>query len=155
MLNLENLPHYSYKMLSRFFILATLAGMGIFLDFVPKINLDTYDLSFQSVAYADDFSDNKIEKYARAALKLEQKRLQVYRQIISNTGTPPSFACYQQASFNNLSQQARSIADRFCNESEQIVRNSGLSVQEFNEITRRKRSDPNLERRIQELIDRM
>ncbi len=153
MFKIETAPYYSYKMLSRFLIVTTLAAIGVILGTAPKIDLDRYSLSFQSAAYAEDFGNDKLERYARAARQIEQKRLRVYNRISSSTGSAPSFTCYQQASFNSLSQQTISVAKQFCDESRQIVRKNGLTLEEFNRITIRRKTDSNLNRRIEKLIN--
>ena len=155
MLKIPSLPNYSDKMLSRLLIATSIAIIGIFLGIVPSPNLNTYKLSLSSAAYADDINEETIEKYARAALQLERKRVQVFNQIRRITGTPPNFTCHQPNSLSNLSQKARNIAEKFCQDSIRIVQQNGLSSKKYNQITIQRRKNPSLDRRIQNAIEQI
>ena len=142
-------------MLSRLLIATSIAIIGIFLGIVPSPNLNTYQLSLSSAAYADDINEETIEKYARASIELERKRVQVFNQITSMTGTPPNFTCHQPNSLNNLERQARNMAEKFCQDSIIIVQRNGLSSKKYNQITRQRKIDPSLDQRIQNVIEQM
>jgi len=151
MLKIPSLPDRSYIMLPRFLIASSLATMGFFFGIIPSIDFNTYQFSFASSAFADDFNEETIEKYARAALELERKRVEFYKKIAQMTDNP-RFACHEPNSLNDLSPQAKDLAEQFCRESQDIVRQNGLNSKIYNEITIRRKKNPNLNRRIQEAI---
>jgi hypothetical protein len=97
-----------------------------------------------------------VTNYARALLKIESYRQQAYQNIQQILGkTPPEIACHRRETFNNLPTEAQKIAVSYCRNSISIVENSGLSRSQFNDITRRLRSDQSLKERVQNAIIRI
>lgn len=131
--------------------IAGLAIAGVGLGVVPDLTHPTPRL-FDTVAQAQNVTNNEIESYARAVLDMEPIRQSAYNDIkrIVTPNAPPNIACNAGATFSGLPGNARQIAVNYCNESRQIVRDSGLSIERFNQITSQiQGGDVNLERRIQ------
>lgn len=97
-----------------------------------------------SAAYAQD--DPAVASYANAAYQIERLRQRRFSEAKREFpgGNVPANVC-QQAS---IPATVRSICDEFMNESAEIIKSNGLSVSQFNEITRRKGSDPALQQQI-------
>ncbi|MBZ8179968.1 MAG: DUF4168 domain-containing protein [Oscillatoria sp. PMC 1051.18] len=147
---------YLNKKISRPLIVASLATMGVMLGIVPSISEQSFSLSFQTSAYAQEFTDQDILNYARAILDMESLRQQAYDDIKQIIGTqPPTIACNDRRSLRNLPRDAEAIAVNYCNGSRRIVQSSGLSVSQFNEMTARVQSDSRLKERVQQAMIRL
>jgi Domain of unknown function (DUF4168) len=144
------------KILTRLLITGILSTLGILCGFVPEFSWHSTELIFNSSAYTQDFTDDQIDKYARAVLQMESYRQQAYREITQILGkTPPEIACNRRDSFRGLPSTAQRIAVDYCQTSKKIVEGSGLTTSQFNAITLRIRSDEPFERRIQSAILRI
>ena len=83
---------------------------------------------------------------------MEPSRQSAYDEIkkIAAPDPPPNIACNSGNTFSGLPGNARQIAVNYCNQSRQIVQDSGLSIERFNQITSQiQGGDVDLERRIQ------
>lgn len=110
-------------------------------------------LTYAPSISAQAVSDQQINNYAKAAIEIESERKQAYQEIQTILGkNPPEIVCNQPRSYNNLPEAAEKVAVSYCENSQDIVENNGLTVQEFNQITQRIREDQALERRVQEVI---
>lgn len=122
-------------------------GWGVVPDFtrpIPRL--------FDTVARAQNVSDDEVQNYARAILDMEPIRQSAYNDIkkIVTPEAPPNIVCSTNSTFGGLPGNARQIAVSYCNQSRQIVQNSGLSIERFNQITSQiQGGDVDLERRIQ------
>jgi hypothetical protein len=144
------------RILTRLLMTGVLSTLGILWGFVPEFSWDYTQLTFNSSAYTQDFTDTQIDRYARAVLQMESYRQQAYRDITQIMGrTPPEIACNQRDSLRSLPPAAQRIAVDYCNISKKIVESSGLTTAQFNAITLRVHSDENLRRRIQNEIRRI
>lgn len=91
-------------------------------------------------------SPQEVVQYARAAYEIEQMRRRKYAEVKKMLGgAMPGDVC-QRA---NVPGGVRSICDSFVKESNDIVRRHGLTPAQFNDITLKKRRDPNLQQQIQ------
>ncbi|MGK7872532.1 MAG: DUF4168 domain-containing protein [Xenococcaceae cyanobacterium] len=123
--------------------------MGILWGVVPEFSRQSPRLTFSSSAYAQNFSDEQVRKYARAVLDIEILRTQALYEIQRILGQPPrnDIFCDKPDTFPSLS-DARIITIEFCKNSKKIVECNGLSASEFNAITIATQSDENLKIRI-------
>lgn len=138
------------RVLTRFLIASFLAMMSVLCGVTPEFSWQSPGIIFSFSAYTQDFSDEQINKYARVVLEIESRRLQAYQKITQIIGqSPPEIVCNQPDTFRNLPREAQKIAVDYCITSKKMVEDSGLTVAEFNAITLRVRSDPGLEKRIQ------
>jgi hypothetical protein len=97
-----------------------------------------------ATAYAQ--SGDPVSQYARAAYEIErmrQKRYSEAKQVLG--GDVPADVCRQQ----NIPPAVRGICDEFLKESASIIKQNGLTIAQFNDITRRKEGDPKLQQQIQ------
>jgi hypothetical protein len=146
--------------LNRFFarslITCVLAAMSILCGVIPEFSWPTARLVFSSSARTQEFSDEQITKYARAVLEIETRRQQAYQKIQAIMGqSPPEIVCNQPETFRNLPREAQKVAVDYCTSSKKVVEKSGLTVAEFNNITTKVQTDPELKRRIQNAIIRI
>ncbi|MBR8828974.1 MAG: DUF4168 domain-containing protein [Gomphosphaeria aponina SAG 52.96 = DSM 107014] len=108
---------------------------------------------FSSPAVAQSFSEELVRNYAQAILKIEPYREKAYNDIQQMIGTaPPEIICSEENSWSNLPPDAQELAQNYCKTSKEIVESSGLSVSQFNEVTRSAANDNNLKTQIQEAI---
>ncbi len=152
MLTLKAIPSKLNTILFRSIFVSIVMAMAVLLEIVPPTTDKSLRVSFGSPVYAQPFTDDEIRRYAEAGARIEVRRRQTYIQIQNITGRSPNFSCAQPNSYRNLSnQQARNIAQEFCNESRTIITNSGLTINRFNQIYRQ-RKNPGLNQRIRQYI---
>jgi hypothetical protein len=133
-----------------------LAVISILTQAVPEISLTSRKVSFNSAVKAQEISDQQVRNYARAVLDIESHRKQAFEEIQDIMGgSTPEIVCNQPSSYSNLPQQAQEIALEYCQISQDIVESTGMSVREFNQITQRIKSEPQLEQRIQQVMMEM
>ncbi|MBE9004277.1 DUF4168 domain-containing protein [Fortiea sp. LEGE XX443] len=102
-------------------------------------------------------NNNEIVSYAQAVLAMEPSRQQAFGEIKKLIGGReiPQIVCNDPKSINNLPQKARNIAVNYCNRSQQIVEENGLSIERFNKITVEIQNDNNLKRQIYNTLIRL
>jgi hypothetical protein len=141
------------KTFTRFFIINSLAIIGILCGIVPEYAWNSSGLVFSFFAYTQDFSQVQINQYAKVVLEIETERKTAYQQIQKILGkTPPQISCNQKDSLKKLPNDAQKIAVNFCNKSKKIAQDSGLKSSEFNAITDGLKKDSDLKNRIQKAI---
>jgi hypothetical protein len=141
------------KTFTRFFIINSLAIIGILCGIVPEYAWNSSGLVFSFFAYTQDFSQAQINQYAKVVLEIETERKTAYQQIQKILGkNPPQISCNQKNSLKKLPNDAQKIAVNFCNKSKRIAQDSGLKSSEFNAITDGLKKDSNLKNRIQKAI---
>ncbi|WP_204104283.1 MULTISPECIES: DUF4168 domain-containing protein [Spirulina sp. CCY15215] len=151
MLTIAKLSQNIGQPVLRSLAIAGLAIAAIGVGVVPDITRPAPHL-FDTVAQAQNVTNGEIQSYARAVLDMEPIRQSAYNDIkkIVTPNAPPNIACNAGASFSGLPGNARQIAVTYCNESRRIVRDNGLSIERFNQITSQiQGGDVDLERRIQ------
>jgi hypothetical protein len=108
-------------------------------------------LDFTHAVHAQQaVTEAEITNYARAVLAMEPLRQVAYNEIkkIVN-GNIPDIQCHRSETINQLpSQEARKIANTYCNQALALV-NNYLTPSRFNQITRLAEQDSNLRQRIQ------
>jgi len=141
------------KTFTRFFIINSLAIIGILCGIVPEYAWNSSGLVFSFFAYTQDFSQAQINQYAKVVLEIETERKTAYQQIQKILGkTPPQISCNQKDSLKQLPNDAQKVAVNFCNKSKKIAQDSGLKSSEFNAITDGLKKDSDLKNRIQKAI---
>ncbi len=152
MLTLKAIPSKLNTILFRSLFVSIVMTMAVLLEIVPPTTDKSLRVSFGSPVYAQPFTDDEIRRYAEAGRKIEVRRRQTYRQIQKITGNSPTIFCYRPNSYRNLPERAINIAQEFCNESETIVKDSGLTIKRFNQINSQRRENQNLNQRILQYI---
>ncbi|MEB3883583.1 DUF4168 domain-containing protein [Lyngbya sp. CCY1209] len=129
-------------------VLSAIAVLG---GWVPDLRAPAPTESFGTVARAqnNNFTDEEITNYARAAIALESRRHQAFEEIKRIVGQVPRIVCDEPTSINALPGNAPQIAVSYCDRAKQIIEGKGLSVARFNEITRQQQSDSQFRERIQ------
>jgi uncharacterized membrane protein len=115
--------------------------------------LATLATLFPRVVTGQTISDEQVTIYAQAVMDIESHRQQAYSEIQKIMGDdPPEIFCDQPDSYNSLPEDAQKVAIAYCQNSESIVKNTGMTVPEFNQITQRVREDQELEKRVQDAM---
>jgi len=141
------------KIFSQSLIISLLTGMTLLGSIVPQVSGKAFSVKFNSAVNAQEISDADLNKYAEAILAMETSRQQSYTEIKKIIGeAPPEILCDQPSSYESLSPDAKKIAVDFCENSEKIVKKSGLSTSKFNQITRMVQTDQGLQQRLQNLM---
>lgn len=141
--------------LSQSLIVAVLSTGSLLSGLIPELSRHSLNFAFNSSALAQ--SDDEINRYVQAAREIESSRQRAYNEIKGIIGGEvPSFVCNERpSSLNTLpAGRARDIADRYCNDSENIVKKYNFTNESFNAITRSRQSDPAIERRVQDALNR-
>ncbi len=131
-------------------ILTSLSAIAF--GIIPEINWQTKTIRIESQVLAQ--SDGDLQKYAQAAQEIETLRRSTFSQIEAKVGKQKAnqLACNQASSLNQLPDDARSLAQNYCNQSEAIVKKHGLTINQFNQITQQRQQNPELNRKIQNMI---
>lgn len=136
-------------------ILLGLSTGAIVLGVVPEINTQT--ITFNNHVSAQNVSDADLKKYAQVAIEIETLRVTTLTNIESIVGKskPSQLNCYQENTFNQLPNNARTIAESYCEQSEAIVKKHGLTNTQFNQIHQQVRNNPALKQKVQAMIGQM
>jgi hypothetical protein len=154
------------KGVSRCLAIAALAATGIALGWAPDLSAGiltpqwgraAHALWFDTAAKQANISEADIRNYARAVLSIEARRqaaFQAMQQVLPNRQVP-NIRCDERSSLNGLPREARQIAVDYCTESQQVVEDLGLTIDQFNRITAAQQNDGNLADRIRRELIRL
>lgn len=117
----------------------------------------TLTFTAKADAQTPTVNNSEIVSYAQAVLAMEPSRQQAFGEIkkLIGGGEIPQIVCNDPKSINNLPQKARDIAVNYCNRSQKIVEENGLSIERFNKITVEIQNDSNLKRQIYNTLIRL
>lgn len=138
-------------MLYKSFFVGTLATVGLAASSIissAKVDAQT----------PSSVKDSEIVSYSRALLTIETKRVQAFEEIkkISGGQKVPAIACNKPKTINALpTPKVRDIARNYCKRSQAIVKDSGLSVKRFNDITLILRDNDSLKNQIRSTLMRL
>jgi Domain of unknown function (DUF4168) len=151
-----SIASYPNRIISRLLVASVLSSLGFFFGVTPDISGHFGSMVFESAAYAQEFSDSDITKFARAALPIEIKRRDTEQKIKGmNGGSVPEIGCDQTENLGNLSGDVRSAVVDFCQFSADKIRENGLEVGQFNAIKIRYNSDPAIKKRVNQELRRL
>ncbi len=123
------------KILTRISHCSVLAAIAITCGMIPEVSPRFTSFSLANQAYAQTYTPEETLNYARAGYKVELLRQEIYQEIKSIINQPPpNIVCNQQQTLRSLPDNVRQIAERYCNESRQIVRNHNLTIDRFNQL---------------------
>jgi hypothetical protein len=126
------------------FLVGALSTIGFIASYASPLMPRSMPL-LGEVAYAQA-SSSQVGQYARAAFYIEQQRQQDYAEAKKIMGgNVPEDVCRQQ----NIPSAVHDICGRFLKRSAEIIKENGLTITQFNEMTRRKDGDPGLQQQIQ------
>ncbi|MBX2862325.1 MAG: DUF4168 domain-containing protein [Leptolyngbyaceae cyanobacterium MAG.088] len=121
--------------------------------------------TFWQRGYAQIFTEEEVSNYAAAVLAIEQIRPQAYAEIsdlmtIANADvTRYDLRCVSTNDLTELPRTVRSQVRRllvnYCNDAKQLVKDAGLTDDQFNAMTREHREDEALTEQIQLEIARL
>ncbi|MBD2597257.1 hypothetical protein BCD64_19890 [Nostoc sp. MBR 210] len=139
--------------------LENLLPKNFFFGVMASVSLLASTLTFTAKADAQTptVNNNEIVSYAQAVLAMEPSRQQAFSEIkkLIGGGEIPQIVCNDPKSINNLPRKARDIAVNYCNRSQKIVEENGLSIERFNKITMEIQNDNNLKRQIYNTLIRL
>ncbi|WP_390824723.1 DUF4168 domain-containing protein [Anabaena subtropica] len=134
-------------------ILAQTLFFGIF----TSASLFVSNVSLKSHAQNQSFNNTQITSYAQAVLAMEPARQQAFGEIKRMVGDRdvPKIVCNEPNSMNGLPGKARDIAVNYCNHSQKIVGDYGLTIDQFNRMTVEIQSNNNLKRQVYNTLIRL
>ena len=140
----------SYQILIIFSLAITALTTGI----TPEINFTAKTISISNQVNAQTPTDATLKKYADAAMEIESLRKTTFDNIenILGKSKPNTLNCYQEESFNQLPENARSLAVNYCQQSEGIVKKHGLTINQFNQIHQQVRQNNEVNQRLQVIM---
>lgn len=121
------------------------------LDIVSNKILDHPGFQIRLIAQAQNYDENTLRNYAQALLEIEPLRQRALQDIqtVLNSQEVPSIACNRAQSYQDLPAEVQSLIVDYCNRSQNIVQQQGLTVSEFNNITTDVQSNPQLKQEVQ------
>ncbi len=143
MLNVELAVPKLNKLYVRILSSSVLALMSLTSGLIPEISVRSHDahensgltISLSREAYGQQFTPEETENYAKAGYAVELLRREVYQEIKNLINEPPpNIVCDQQLTIDNLKPEVKEIANRYCNQSRQIVQQHNLTINRFNEL---------------------
>lgn len=143
-------------MLSRSLVVVGFSALGLLCGFAPDISGRFGSVVFSSAAYAQDFSDSDIAKFARAAFSIEIERRNTQQKIRAMTGgNAPAISCDRSEALANISGEVRSEFVDFCKFSEAKIKENGLDVGQFNAIKIQYNNSPAIKKRVNQELRRL
>lgn len=106
--------------------------------------------AFALSSQVDAQTPTEIRNYAKSVLAMEPERRQAFEEIKKLIGGReiPQIVCSNSNSLSGLPNKARDIAVNYCNRSQKIVEQNGLSIDNFNKITRDLQSNEKLKTEV-------
>ncbi|AFY34559.1 DUF4168 domain-containing protein [Calothrix sp. PCC 7507] len=130
------------KRISDFFLRLSLQrklSQSFFYGAIASVSVVTSVLviSTKTNAQTPAVNNTEVNSYAQAVLAMEPARQKAFEEIKKLIGGReiPKIVCNDSNSINGLSSQAKDIAVNYCNRSQKIVEDNGLSIDRFNKIT--------------------
>ncbi len=137
------------QLVPRSALIATLSVIGLVSGWVPSLSRDLSTFVFDTATYAQ--STAQVTNYAKAVLNIEPVRKAHFEQVKRQMGgTVPGNICRQSSSPSSV----KAICNEFYRRSAEIIKNSGLSIGEFNQITRQVQTDQEVKARVQQELVR-
>jgi len=120
-------------------------------DILSNKIFDHSGFQIRLIAQAQNYDENTLRNYAQALLEIEPLRQRALQDIqtVLNSQEVPSIACNRAQSYQDLPAEAQSFIVDYCNRSQNIVQQQGLTVSEFNNITTDVQSNPQLKQEVQ------
>ncbi|TVP63798.1 MAG: DUF4168 domain-containing protein [Nodularia sp. (in: Bacteria)] len=133
---------------------------SLFFGMLTTASLVTSSMTFSSHVNAQTpavKNTDDITSYAQAVLAMETPRQQAFDEIKKLIGDReiPKIICNDPKSMNSLPRQAQDIAVTYCNNSQKIVEDNGLSIDRFNKITLELQNNNNLKRQVYNTLIRL
>jgi len=153
---MKRITHYSKRInINRIVYKSLMVGVLATVSIVVSSIVSSPKADAQTPSSVDN---DEITKYSRALLIIEQNRLQAFDEIkrISGGREVPTIVCNQPRTIESLSAgRARDIVRNYCQRSQTIVEENGLSIERFNNITLKLQNDESLKRQIYNTLIRL
>jgi hypothetical protein len=119
--------------------------------------VSNWGFSAKVMAQNPKFNSTEITSYAQALLAMEPIRQEAFASIKKAMNDPevPKIVCSEPNSINSLPNEARKIAINYCNRSQKIVEESGLTIEKFNRITVEVQNNSELKRQVYNTLLRL
>ena len=124
---------------------SVLASISLAIGLIPEIELvrspdlnaiPSLAVSLSNKAYAQEFTPEETRNYAKAGYEIELLRRKLYQETKNLINEPPpNIVCDDRATINSLQPEVRQIADRFCTQTPEIVKQNNLTIERYNELT--------------------
>ena len=126
---------------------------SIFLGAFSTIGLVSSTFILLSIANAQTpavVDNTELISYSRSLLRMEPARQQAFEEIkkIIGNGEVPKIVCNDSNSLNGLPDKAKDVAIKYCNRSQKIVEENGLTIDRFNKITVEVQNNSDLKKQI-------
>ncbi|WP_413173924.1 DUF4168 domain-containing protein [Anabaena azotica] len=127
-----------------------LSGSLAFATLTTASLIFTTSLSFKADAQAVTVNNTEVTNYAQSVLAMEPKRQQAFEEIKKQIGGKeiPKIVCNDPNSMSSLPNKAKDIAIEYCNHSQKIVEDHGLSIERFNQITLEIQNNNDLKKQV-------
>lgn len=144
------------RMLLRSLLVGAFSTVGLVAGLAPNLSLGSI-LIIGAAAYAQEFSNTDVVNYAKAVLEAEPLRQTALNDIKQTlpSGAVPQISCDEKETWSQLPENARNIASSYCNQYEGIVKKYFSSFNQFNQITKNVRNNPDFKKRIQDEMLRL
>ena len=140
-LALPKLNKLSIRILSS----SVLASIGLASGLIPEVEssmrspnlnvISSITVSLSNNAYAQEFTPEETKNYAKAGYEIELLRRELYQETKNLINEPPpNIVCDVRSTINSLQPEVREIADRFCSQTLEIVKQNNLTVERYNEL---------------------
>lgn len=152
MINLKLMTLKLNKTLTTSFLISFLTGTAILSGVVPTLSLETGRLNFTQKVLAQD--NQKIQSFAQAIAEIENLRKPAFKRIEAIVGDQKTaqLSCDQKNTINQLQENAKKIAEDYCNDSKKIVKKYGLTISEFNQFRTKIQQDASFKQQVQNLM---
>lgn len=137
------------RFISHASLVGTLSTISLLFGWVPGLSKDLSTLVFDTAGSAQ--SADQIAKYAKAVLTIEPVRKSAFDKVKQIMGGKVSGEVCRQG---NSPGAVKAICSSFFTRSAEIINDSGLSIGDFNRITRQVQTDQGLKTRIQQELVR-
>lgn len=117
--------------------MGSIAFLGAISGITPDLSAKSIDQMFAISALAENISDAKITAFAKSLLKIEPLREQSLPKVVKLLGSSPTqrLICYKEDTMTELNSAAKNEFNKFCDRCVVILRNNGLTMDEFNRLT--------------------
>ena len=134
------------KLFVRIINTSVLASIGLAIGLIPEIEIlrrsleinviPSIRVSLSNDAYAQEFTPEETRNYAKAGYQIELLRRKLYQETKNLINQPPpNIVCDNRATIDSLEPEVREIADRFCNQTPEIVKQNNLTIERYNQLT--------------------
>ncbi|WP_016952828.1 DUF4168 domain-containing protein [Anabaena sp. PCC 7108] len=122
-----------------------------------SVIFSTLGINSKAAAQSLTVNNTEVTNYAQSVLAMEPDRQQAFEEIKKMIGEKeiPKIVCNDVNSMSSLPRKAMDIAVNYCNRSQKIVENHGLTIERFNKITVEIQNSSDLKRQVYNTLLRL